>query len=148
MKIIIYGERTADVCLIRMIDDHDAEFIQKEYRRINAGCKGIKPLLVAVQVDDWNKDLSPWKTGAVFGNESFGEGAKDTPTFLADKLLPEIREHYFVDRANTISSAGILWRGCLRSGRSTRPIFSPLVWQRRRQYGFRGGLHMRKAGRL
>ena len=47
------------------------------------------------------EDLSPWKTGAVFGNESFGEGVKDTPIFLADKLLPEIREHYFADRANT-----------------------------------------------
>lgn len=56
MKIIIYGERTADVCLIQMVDDHDAKFIQKEYERINAGCKGIKSLLVVVQVDDWNKD--------------------------------------------------------------------------------------------
>ena len=28
--------------------------------------------LIALKVDEWNKDLSPWKAPAVFGNESFG----------------------------------------------------------------------------
>ena len=29
----------------------------------------------AVKVESWNRDLSPWPAPAVFGNESFGDGA-------------------------------------------------------------------------
>lgn len=82
------------------------------------------------------EDLSPWKTGAVFGNESFGEGIKDTPIFLADKLLPEIREHYFADRANTkyiiggYSLAGLfaLWAVYQIDLFSACVAASPSVW--------------------
>ena len=34
-------------------------------------------LLVAFQVEDWNRDFSPWEAAAVFGKESFaGQGLK------------------------------------------------------------------------
>ena len=34
--------------------------------------------LIAMKAQDWNRDLSPWPAPAVFGKESFGDGASRT----------------------------------------------------------------------
>lgn len=136
MKRIIYGDQTADICLFQMVDDHDMEFLQKEYELIAAGCKAVKPLLVAVHVDDWNKDLSPWRADAVFGNEPFGNGAEDTLTCLTEDLLPEIREQYFTDKTDVkyiiggYSLAGLfaLWTAYQTDLFSACVAASPSVW--------------------
>lgn len=33
--------------------------------------------LIAVKIDRWNHDLSPWAAPAVFGKENFGDGADE-----------------------------------------------------------------------
>ena len=77
MKSIIIGKNAAPYCLIQAIDDHDAELLQKEYDLIKE-YTGNDILLAAFQVDDWNKDLSPWEAPPVFGDEPFGNGATKT----------------------------------------------------------------------
>ena len=61
-------------------------------------------LLVAFQVEDWNRDFSPWKASAVFGKEDFaGQGAK-TLKWLTEECVPYIdrtfgakdREHWLM----------------------------------------------------
>lgn len=61
-------------------------------------------LLVAFQVEDWNRDFSPWKASAVFGKEDFaGQGAK-TLKWLIEECVPYIdrtfgakdREHWLM----------------------------------------------------
>ena len=47
-------------------------------------------LLVAFAVENWNRDLSPWKAHAVFGNEDFGDGAQKTLDFVENALIPHI----------------------------------------------------------
>ena len=77
MAIQEFGSASADTVLIQMVDDHDLEVIENEVRYIRENTtKDFR--LLAVKVNVWNMDLSPWNAPAVFGNEDFGAGAANT----------------------------------------------------------------------
>ena len=77
MKTYEFGKPEAGIVLIQPVDDHDLEGIENEFGMIAANCPaGVR--LIAVRIDDWNDDLSPWKAPAVFGREDFGSGASRT----------------------------------------------------------------------
>ena len=46
--------------------------------------------MLAIKVDNWNQELSPWKAPAVFGKEAFGDGASnlltEIPQLCSDKI--------------------------------------------------------------
>ena len=77
MKVHEYGSQNADIVLIQPVDEHDLAFIENEIRRI-AESTGVEFRLFAVEIEDWNRDLSPWEAPAVFGQEGFGNGAANT----------------------------------------------------------------------
>ena len=77
MKVYEYGDPAASTVLVQMADDHDLAVLENEAALIRE-LSGNDFRLIAVKVDDWNHDLSPWKAPAVFGNESFGDGAERT----------------------------------------------------------------------
>ena len=52
MEVYEYGNPAADCILIQMVDDHDLEFIEREVDAIARG----DFRLIALQVDDWNKN--------------------------------------------------------------------------------------------
>ena len=55
-----------------MVGDHDMDSIEREVQLIRelSGTSDFR--LIAVKVNNWNDDLSPWPNSAVFGNEGFG----------------------------------------------------------------------------
>lgn len=71
MNVSKYGNPDAETVLIQPVDNHDLEGIVNEAERIKQ-LSGKDFCLVAIKVDNWNSDLSPWEAPAVFGNESFG----------------------------------------------------------------------------
>ncbi|MGN0949414.1 MAG: esterase [Mitsuokella sp.] len=77
MKLYKYGNPEAERILIQMVDDHDLAGIEQEIALIRE-MTGLDFYLLAIKVDSWNKDLSPWPAPAVFGRENFGDGARDT----------------------------------------------------------------------
>lgn len=81
MEIYEYGDKSANIVLIQPIDGHSLGMMEKELELIKAGIEkgtGKDILLAAFKVNDWNRDLSPWKAPAVFGKEDFGGGARET----------------------------------------------------------------------
>jgi hypothetical protein len=57
MKIFEYGTPSAPIVLIQPVGDHDLPTIEEEIEEIKK--RTDKELqLIAVKVDDWNKDLS------------------------------------------------------------------------------------------
>ncbi len=96
MELLEFGNKAAQVVLIQPVDGHDLEFIENEIEQIRQRTSKDF-LLAAFRVNDWNKDLSPWKAPAVFGKDDFGEGAADT--------LKEILE-YCQDPAKTYYIGG------------------------------------------
>lgn len=80
MTLQKYGNPTSSTILLQMVDDHDLAGIESEIAEIHRLTERDF-CLIAVKVQDWNNDLSPWPAPAVFGKEGFGGGA------------PEIIEH-------------------------------------------------------
>ena len=77
MEIFEYGNPASDIVLIQPVDEHDLALIENEIAAIaDNSDKDFR--LIAVKVDDWNTDLSPWQAPAVFGKDAFGGGARDT----------------------------------------------------------------------
>ena len=124
METYLFGSESAPNVLIQPVDSHDLEGIENEVKTIreltNADFR-----MIAVRVPDWNRDLSPWTAPAVFGKESFGDGAGD---FLEGilPLCPDGKTCYI----GGYSLAGLfaLW-AAYRTGRFAGvAAASPSVW--------------------
>ena len=77
MKTFELGSADSDIVLIQPVDDHDLEGIENEFTAIISSCN-MDVRLIAVRIENWNNDLSPWEAPAVFGKENFGGGASET----------------------------------------------------------------------
>ncbi len=125
MDISEYGKRNADTVLIRPAGEHDAGLIENEVSMIREKT-GADFKMTVFRVSDWNRDLSPWKAPAVFGEDDFGGEAEKT-------LLEILR--YCEDRTKTYyiggySLAGLfaLWAACRTDIFEGVAAASPSVW--------------------
>ncbi|MCO7110735.1 hypothetical protein NIA69_18635 [Gemmiger formicilis] len=67
----VYGDTGAEYLLLQMADDHDLAGMAREVEAIRQ--QTAQPfLLAAVQVENWNDDLSPWPAPPVWGKQGFG----------------------------------------------------------------------------
>ena len=124
METYLFGNEPAPNTLIQPMDSHDLEGIENEVRTIRELTEADFQL-IAVKVESWNRDLSPWKAPAVFGNEGFGDGATE---FLEkyNPLCPDGRTCFI----GGYSLAGLfaLW-AAYRTGRfAGTAAASPSVW--------------------
>ena len=60
MDVFEYGNPNASLILLQMIGDHDIEMIDHEFDLIQKAVSD-ELCLIACKVDDWNRDLSPWR---------------------------------------------------------------------------------------
>ena len=122
-----YGNPDAGTLLIQMVDDHDLEVIESEVYYIWELTGGMEFCLKAVKVKDWNKDLSPWPAPAVFGEEAFGDGAKETLDYLLANIVPETIGKLYI---GGYSLAGLfaLWAGYQTDRFDGIAAASPSVW--------------------
>lgn len=51
-------------------------------------------LLVAFQVEDWNREFSPWKAPAAFGTEGFSGQGAETLRWLTEECVPYIDQTF------------------------------------------------------
>ena len=85
-----YGNTESDNILIQMVDDHDMVVIEKEIEYIRELSLSDDFCLVAIKVDNWNDDLSPWKAPAVFGKDDFGGNADVTLSKVLEYINTEV----------------------------------------------------------
>ena len=85
MTKYLFGDMSAQNILIQMVDDHDLSVIENEVTSIRE-LTGENFILIAMKVNSWNHDLSPWNAPAVFGDEPFGDGAEDTLKAVLEEL--------------------------------------------------------------
>lgn len=125
MKIYEFGKPEADIVLIQPVDDHDLEGIENEAVAIAENCDKDF-CLMAVRIDDWNKDLSPWDAPAVFGKVNFGNGAGETLGELLE-LCGDKSKMYFI---GGYSLAGLfaLWAAYQTDVFRGVAAASPSVW--------------------
>ena len=94
MKIYKYGNPESDIVLIEPVGDHTLNEIPNPVERIKTNTKKEIQML-AIKVDNWNQELSPWKAPAVFGKEAFGEGALNLLTEIL-KLCSDKNKKYYL----------------------------------------------------
>ena len=94
MDVFEYGNPNASLILLQMIGDHDIEMIDHEFDLIQKAVSD-ELCLIACKVDDWNRDLSPWKAPAVFKSESFGENAAKTLSEVLTYRRKETALHHW-----------------------------------------------------
>ena len=125
MEKFEYGAIGAPVVLIQPVDDHDLSFLDSEVKIIKS-LTDADFRLVALKVNDWNSDLSPWKAPAVFGKDGFGDGAEAT----LDELLEIVRDQTKTYHIGGYSLAGLfaLWAAYQTDAFSGVAAASPSVW--------------------
>lgn len=103
-RILCTEQRSEALPLILLNGDrNETEAVFEEVRRINE--KGF--ILLGVQVKDWNSELSPWPSKAIFkGSEDFSGNADSYLNTILEKILPEA-ENYLKSKDIRISSYGI-----------------------------------------
>lgn len=106
MEIREYGNKSSKIVLIQPADEHDIEYIEKELTEIRSR-SDVDFILTTFCVNNWNKDLSPWKAKAVFGKEDFGEGAIDT--LLEIKRYCDNREKDYYIGGYSLAGLFSLW---------------------------------------
>ena len=120
-----HGDPASVRILIQPVDDHDLAGIENEAKTI-AELAGGDFRLIAVKIEDWNRDLSPWEAPPVFGKEAFGGGAAETlAEFL--KLCDDKSKRYYI---GGYSLAGLfaLWAVCQTDAFAGAAAASPSVW--------------------
>lgn len=125
MKLVEYGDNSSQNYLIQLIDKRELEEIEDEIRLIvKHSNKSI--CILAFIVDSWNKDLSPWSAPAVFGNEDFGDGAKNTLNEILQYTDDPEKDYYL----GGYSLAGLfaLWSAYQTDRFSGIAAVSPSIW--------------------
>lgn len=136
-----YGDPQADIVLIQPTGEHELSLLEQEVAEIRRRtAKAFR--LAAVKVEDWNRDLSPWRAPAVFGNADFGDGA----AALLDEILPlcaDPSKRYYI---GGYSLAGLfaLWASCRTDIFAGTAAASPSMWfpgftAYLREHGIRSG---------
>ena len=116
----VYGTAGAEYLLLQMVDEHDLAGMEREVEAIRR--QTAHPfLLVAIPVENWNDDLSPWSAG-------------DTLAWL-EQAVPGIRQQYSIKEDCKVilggySLAGLfaLWAATQMNALYGVAAASPSVW--------------------
>lgn len=125
MEIREYGRQDAGTVLIQPVDEHDLEGMDREVARIREEA-GEDFRLLTFRVQSWNHDLSPWQAPAVWGEESFGDGAADTLREILKACTDRTKTYYI----GGYSLAGLfaLWAVYQTDVFSGAAAASPSMW--------------------
>jgi len=129
----IYGTAGAEYLLLQMANEHDLAGMQWEADAIRRQTAQLF-LLVAVPVENWNDDLSPWSAPPAWGKQGFGGRAGNTLAWLGQAVL-SIRQQYSVKEDGKVILGGYSLAGlfALWAATQTDTLYgvaaaSPSVW--------------------
>lgn len=125
MKIEEYGNKSAEIVLIQPVDEHDLSAIGIELEEIRRRAD-MDFCLLAVRIEDWNKQLSPWAAPAVFGKEGFGDGAGETLKEII-KLCDDKSKKYVIG-GYSLAALFALWASWQTDVFEAVAAASPSVW--------------------
>mgnify|MGYP000625696791 CR=1 FL=1 len=129
----IYGTDCAEYLLLQMTDEHELQHMDNEISAIAQG-SAHSFLFAAVPVKNWNDELSPWKSPAVWGKESFGGNAAGTLRFLTEQAIPTLKQQFALPE-----NVRIILGGYSLAGHPRRQLCFPVLRPLRLLCGFRDG---------
>ena len=127
LKPIRHGELSAPIILVQMVGNHELSLIDSEVISIRKYA-GSDFCLLAFKVDNWNVDFSPWNAPPVFGNEFFGDGAKETFLSVLGELEAIGREKCYYIGGYSLAGLFALWSAYQTDIFSGVAAASPSIW--------------------
>ena len=124
----LYGNKTSKILIIQPVDERELESIPKEVEEIKKLAGAEDFALLAVKVNNWNTDLSPWKAPAIFGNEDFGDGAEETLKYINELIEREYKDRSIILGGYSLAGLFALWAGTKSGNYSGIVAASPSVW--------------------
>lgn len=130
----LYHDAGATHLLIQPVDEHDLGSLDQEIDIIRNQAE-TSFSLVALLIEDWNQELTPWAAPAVFGKIPFGDGAGNTLKFITEQLLPSLTANGICEARTRLllggySLAGLfaLWSSYQTNVFDGIAAASPSVW--------------------
>ncbi|SEH33622.1 esterase [Selenomonas sp. KH1T6] len=120
-----YGNPDADIVLVQPVGEHDMAGVEAEVAEIRR-LADKEFCLLAIKVDNWNLDLSPWQAPAVFGNDDFGDGARETLAGIL-KLCQEEGKSYYLG-GYSLAALFSLWAAYQTDTFAGVAAASPSMW--------------------
>ena len=114
--------RGTDKCLITFYADFDQDSLSELFDSV-PNCT-----ILAMRINDWNQELSPWEAPPVFGQEGFGHDAKDTLQYITDILSPEFGFEDIAIGGYSLAGLFSLWACYNTDIFSGCAAASPSVW--------------------
>ncbi len=120
MKSYLYENEGAKICIVEMIGEHNIEHLES---RIHEYQKNINVpfTYLALQVEDWNKDLSPWAC------ENFQGGAKETLEIVLEEAK-KVKADTYILAGYSLAGLFSLWVGYQTDFFTSIVACSPSVW--------------------
>ena len=130
----LYHNAEATHLLIQPVDEHDLEVLDQEVDIIG-NLSGSPFSLIALLIEDWNQELTPWPAPDVFGKIPFGDGAYNTLAFITEQLLPKMVAAGIHNAGMKLLTGGYslaglfaLWSACQTDLFDGIAAASPSVW--------------------
>lgn len=125
MDIYRFGDTENSKVIIQAIDERSLPSVEDEVRIVYE-LTGTMPYIMAVAVDDWFSDLSPWEAPAVFDNRSFGSNAGQTLEYILGLSNDSSKEYYL--GGYSLSGLFALWAGYQTDKFNGIAAASPSMW--------------------
>ena len=133
MQIFHFGNEDSSTVLIQMVYEHDFGALDSEVKLIEELSGTSDFHLIAVKVDDWNDDLSPWEAPAVFGDKGFGGKAEKTFGYVYSNVIEPLKmnkdeELRLIIGGYSLSGLFALWSVYQTDAFAGCVAASPSVW--------------------
>ncbi len=125
MRTYEFGDRDAEFVLLQPADRREEESAEREFRIISEKCD-VPFRMIALEVDDWNRDLSPWEAPAVFGDNAFGGGASGTFKEIMKFCTDDSRT--YIIGGYSLAGLFAIWASCRTDIFRGVAAASPSVW--------------------
>jgi predicted alpha/beta superfamily hydrolase len=131
---VLHQQESPGFLLLQPVDEQELTTLDREVEQIQE--RTSQPFVhCAVQVQDWNGELSPWTAPAVFGKAGFSGGGAETLTLLEERILPELVQRCDLPEDISVvlggySLAGLfaLWSAACSERFTAVAAVSPSVW--------------------
>ena len=127
-ETFLYVNEIAKNLIIQPVDERELESIPKEVEEVRKLTGKEDFAILAVKVNNWNIDLSPWNAPAVFGNENFGDGAEETLKYINDLVERDYKGRRIILGGYSLAGLFALWAGTKSKAFDGIVAASPSVW--------------------
>ncbi len=129
MQIFEFGNEQSNLILIQMVDRHSIKMVDSEVALIREFSGRDDFRLIACQVEDWNRDLSPWEAPPVFGKEGFGGKAEETLRELRESVAERFNgDNRIILGGYSLAGLFALWAAYRMDFIEGIAAASPSVW--------------------